>query len=126
MTRYSAACHHDDGIPKKILRKQRDRESPFVPIFVVGTGLAAALMVLLLLTQAQLSQIGFEISALEQELETAETQYEKLLVSHAIAYNPNRIEEYAVNELGMVHPNLDQIRYIQIDTAESSREEPNG
>ena len=126
MTRYSAACHHDDGIPKKISRKQRDRESPFVPIFIVGTGVAAALMVLLLLTQAQLSQIGFEISALEQELETAETQYEKLLVSHAIAYNPNRIEEYAVNELGMVHPNLDQIRYIQIDTAESSREEPNG
>ena len=96
----------------------------FTPIVIVGTAVAAALMVLLLLTQSQLSQISFEISALEQELNELESQHEKLLISHARAYRADRIEELAVNELGMVHPNTDQIRYIEIHTADSSRKEP--
>jgi len=93
----------------------------FVPVILVGAAVAAALMVLLLLTQSQLSQISFEISALEQELNQLERQQEKLLVAYARAYSLDRIEERAVNELGMIHPNADQIRYIDIDTADSSR-----
>ena len=124
MAQYGNARQKTEVIPKKETGKQRYLERPFVPIAVVGVGAVAALMVLLLLTQAQLSQIGFEISALEQELEVLETQHEKLLISHAKAYHPNRIEEYARQELGMVPPNPDQIRYIQIDTADSSRKEP--
>ena len=93
-----------------------------MPVAIVGFAVAAALMVLLLLTQSQLSQISFEISALEQELEELETRQEKLLISHAEAYDLQRVEEYAVNELGMIRPNPDQIYYI--DTADSSRLEP--
>lgn len=94
------------------------------PLVLVGAAVAAALMVLLLLTQSQLSQMSFEISALEQKLKELETQHEKLLISHAGAYRLDRIEDRAVNELGMVHPNTDQIRYIEINTADSSRKEP--
>ena len=96
----------------------------FGPMVVVGAAAAAALTVLMLLTQSQLSQLGFEISALEQELEQLDTQHEKLLVSHAMAYSPDRIEDYAINELGMIHPNPDQIRYIDIDTVDRNRKEP--
>ena len=124
MAQYGSARRNAEEISKKEIGQQKYLENPFVPIAVVGIGVVAALLVLMLLTQAQLSQIGFEISALEQELEIAETQHEKLLISHAKAYHPNRSEEYARQELGMVHPNPDQIRYIQIDTADSSRKEP--
>lgn len=127
MTRYSSYRPKTEQV---ITEKDNERRTEvievrvFIPIVIVGTAVAAALMVLLLLTQSQLSQISFEISALEQELTILESQHEKLLISHARAYSLDRIEDFAVNELGMVHPNTDQIRYINIDTADSSRKEP--
>lgn len=96
----------------------------WVPITVVGTALTAALMVLLLLSQSRLSQMGFAISALEQELEALETQKEKLLISHAETYSVERVERYAMEELGMVHPNPDQYRFTDIETAEHRPGEP--
>ena len=127
MTRYSSYRPKTEQV---ITEKDNERRTEvievrvFIPIVIVGTAVAAALMVLLLLTQSQLSQISFEISALEQELTILESQHEKLLISHARAHSLDRIEDFAVNELGMVHPNTDQIRYIKIDTADSSRKEP--
>ena len=127
MTRYSSYRPKTEQV---ITEKDNERRTEvievrvFIPIVIVGTAVAAALMVLLLLTQSQLSQISFEISALEQELTILESQHEKLLISHARAHSLDRIEDFAVNELGMVHPNTDQIRYINIDTADSSRKEP--
>ena len=127
MTRYSSYRPKTEQVTaEKSDRKGEERNVVplFVPLAIVGTAAAAALMVLLLLTQSQLSQISFEISALEQELNNLEIQHEKLLISHAQAYRLDRIEEQAVNKLGMIHPNPDQIRYIYIDTADSSRKEP--
>lgn len=103
---------------------RRNTANSAVPITVVGTALTAALMVLLLLTQSQLSQIGFTISALEQELEELETQREKLLISHAERYGLERVERYAKEELGMIHPNPDQYRFTDIETAEHSPRGP--
>lgn len=127
MTRYSSYRPKVEKVIAETENKHIETQKEvnvFVPIVIVGTAVAAALMVLLLLTQSQLSQISFEISALEQELMELETQYEKLRISHARAYSLDRIEDYAVNELGMIHPNTDQIRYIDIDTADGSRKEP--
>lgn len=127
MTRYSSYRPKTEQVITEKEGKHRPEPKTvgvFVPMVIVGTAVAAALMVLLLLTQSQLSQTGFEISALEQELDLLESQHEKLLISHAKAYSLDRIEDYAVNELGMIHPNTDQIRYINIDTAGSSRKEP--
>ena len=127
MTRYSSDRPKAEQVITEKEEQHRLTASPsnvFTPIVIVGTAVAAALMVLLLLTQSQLSRISFEISALEQELANLETQHEKLLISHAQAYSLDRIEDRAVNELGMIHPNIDQIRYIDIHTADSSRKEP--
>lgn len=93
----------------------------FVPAAVVGFAVSAALMVLLLLTQSQLGQMSFAISALEQKRTELEIEQEKLLIAHAKAYSLERIEAYAVEKLGMVRPNPDQIRYIDIDMAASDR-----
>ena len=124
LTRYSS---YRPSVDLAIETKEQGipNANPFMPIVVVGTAVVAALMVLLLLTQSQLSQISFEISALETELANLERQQDKLLVAHAEAYRLEEIERYATEELGMVHPNPDLIRTIYIDTAERSREEPN-
>ncbi|MBQ3010246.1 MAG: cell division protein FtsL [Oscillospiraceae bacterium] len=125
MTRYSS---YRPKVEPVITEERQTADTPkgnsVTPLVLVGAAVAAALMVLLLLTQSQLSQMSFEISALEQKLKELETQHEKLLISHAGAYRLDRIEDRAVNELGMVHPNTDQIRYIEINTADSSRKEP--
>ena len=96
-------------------KKQQGTVNLAVPITVVGTALAAAMMVLLLLSKAQLSQIGFEISALERELELLESRRDKLLIAQTEAYSLERVEQYAKEILGMVHPNPDQYRTIDIE-----------
>lgn len=107
-------------VRRAVREEKRITADSAVPITVVGTALTAALMVLLLLTQSQLSQIGFTVSALERELEMLETQRKKLLISHAECYGLERVEQYAKETLGMIHPNPDQYRFTDIETAEHS------
>ena len=86
-----------------------------VPLTVVGAALVAAMMVLLLLSKSQLSQMGFEITALEQELGELESRRDKLLIARTEVYGLERVEQYAKEVLGMVHPNSDQYRMIDIE-----------
>ena len=91
------------------------------PGALLGFGLAAALTVLLLLSQARLSAMSFEIDSLERQIAQLELQQDKLLIRHARAYGLDRIEDYATRELGMVKPNPDQI--YTIETGSYSRTE---
>ena len=104
------------GRTKTTQIKNRGATDAVVPITVVGTAMAAALMVLLLLSKSQLSQMGFEISALERELEVLQSQNDKLLIAQTEAYRLERVEQYAKEELGMMHPNPDQYRMIDIES----------
>ena len=97
------------------VKKEIGKASELVPITIVGTALAASLMVLLLLSKSQLSQMGFEISALEEELESLKSRQDKLLIVQTEAYRLERVEQYAKEVLGMVHPNPDQYRWIDIE-----------
>lgn len=127
MTRYSSYRPQTEQEPTPVKPSRPSAPGPvqvYVPVAAVGAAIAAALMVLLLLTQSQLSQIGFEISALERQLKELESQQAKLRIAHAEAYSLSRIEDYAVNRLGMVRPNPDQIRYLEIDTVDTNRTEP--
>ena len=96
-------------------KKDRGTAYTVIPVTVVGAVLAAAMMVLLLLSKSQLSQMGFEISALERELAELESRRDKLLIAQTEAYSLERVEEYAKEVLGMVHPNPDQYRMIDIE-----------
>ena len=96
-------------------KKQQAMADLAVPVTVVGTAFAAAMMVLLLLSKSQLSQMGFEISALERELEDLESRRDKLLIAKTEVYSLERVEYYAEEVLGMVHPNPDQYRTIDIE-----------
>lgn len=96
-------------------KKQQDTAQAAVPVTVVGMALAASLMVLLLLSKSQLSQMGFEISALERELADLESHRDKLLIAKTEVYSLERVEQYAEEVLGMVHPNPDQYRTIDIE-----------
>ena len=90
-----------------------------VPVAVVGAALTAVLMVLLLLSQSRLSRLGFDISALEQELEREKDLRDRLRVSYGEAYSLARVEQYAIEKLGMMHPHPDQYRVIDIETADT-------
>ena len=102
---------------QRVSKKEKQAEAlAVVPVTVVGTVIAAALMVLLLLWKSQLSQMGFAITALERELETLQSQRNKLLIAQTEAYSLERVEQYATEVLGMMHPNPDQYQMIDIDT----------
>lgn len=103
------------------VKDKKETANGAVPITVVGTAVTAALMVLLLLSQSQLSQMGFAVSALERELEALTSQREKLVILYEETYSLERVEQYAKEVLGMVRPNPDQYRFTDIDTAGNTR-----
>ena len=103
------------GVQNHAKKEKQAEDRLVMPVTVVGVVITAALMVLLLLLKSQLSQMGFEISALERELENLESQRDKLLIEQTEAYRLERVEQYAKEELGMVHPNPDQYRRIDIE-----------
>ncbi len=109
---------------RQVGTRQRPKEArraanAAVPVAVVGAALTAVLMVLLLLSQSRLSRLGFEISALEQELEREKDLQDRLQVSYGQAYSLTRVEQYAIEKLGMMHPHPDQYRVIDIETADT-------
>lgn len=99
----------------KPIKRVRTKQA-VAPDAVVGYAVAAALMVLLLLTQSRLSAMSFAVDELETKIAVLERAQDKLLIAHTQAYSLERVEDYAVNVLGMIRPTADQYIYIEADT----------
>lgn len=83
------------------------------PVLVLGFGLAAVLAVLLLLMQAKLTILSVETAQLEKEHMQLEQQRDRLEIDYAVAFRPQRLDDYASDELGMVKPKKEQ--YIEMN-----------
>ena len=118
MARHSGTVLREREKGRRLLR-----EYAAVSASVVGILAAAALIVLLLLTKSQLSEISFAVSALEQELEMLEAEHDKLVIAHTQAYSLQRVERYAVETLGMMRPEPSQYRYIYMADDSQQRTE---
>lgn len=82
-------------------------------MLVLGFGLAAVLAVLLLLMQAKLTILSVETAQLEKEHTQLEQRRDRLEIDYAVAFRPQRLDDYASDELGMVKPKQEQ--YIEMN-----------
>lgn len=87
---------------------------------VIGLAAAAALVVLSLVARVQLTRVSGDCAALESSISALEDEQSKLLIAYESAFNLTEIEDYAMNELGMVKPRNDQIFYISGDTGDKA------
>ena len=90
------------------------------PASLAGMLVAAFLVVVAILAQAQIVGISSRSVALETELAQLEEQQAKLRIAYESAFNMAEIEEYAVNTLGMQKPRADQIFYIDTSSPDKA------
>ncbi len=74
--------------------------------------MVAATVGLVLLEQVMLAQSAFKMAKIRQEMALAEDEHSQLLLDAARLGSSERVEQYALNTLGMVRPAPGQVRYI--------------
>lgn len=62
--------------------------------------------------QVWLNYLGFQISQLKSEIVELETNNEKIKLQIANTISLEKIEEVAINQLGMIYPGSDSVHYI--------------
>ena len=107
----------EDALPRAE-RRVRAKQS-VAPAAVLGVLAAAAMFVVAIMAQIQLTGLSAESVALEAELAELQTENARLQIAYESAFNLTEIEEYATGVLGMQKPGADQITYI--DTSSPDR-----
>lgn len=90
------------------------------PASLLGMLVAAFLVVVAILAQAQMVGISSQSVALQTELTQLEEQQAKLRIAYESAFNMAEIEDYAIHALGMQKPRADQIYYIDTSSPDKA------
>ncbi len=77
--------------------------------------LALALAMLIISRFAVISEYNYNIRILQTELEELQKTNERLELQNAQAQHINRIEEYALSQLGMYYPESRDIVYVAVE-----------
>ncbi len=80
------------------------------PMLVVMVVFVIAAVFAILLEQVMLAQSGFKMAKLQQKIEKAETKHAELVLEAAKLSSSERIERFAISDLGMVRP--ERVEYI--------------
>lgn len=100
------------GRSRKNLVK-RGKQRRVAPMLVLATILVIATIFAVLLEQVVLAQTGFKMAQLRDELVEAEAKQAELVLQAAKLSSSERIERYAITDLGMVR--AERVEYIVAD-----------
>lgn len=92
-----------------IKRTGARRMAPFTILAVIAIG---AIVAAILLEQVVLAQSAFKLTHIREQLAEAEEDREVLMLEAAKLDSAARIERYARENLGMVDPSPQNVRYI--------------
>jgi len=79
---------------------------------VVGGMLVFVMLLLIVLSHMQLAVVSHEIGQLEQRVFTLQEETHHLRIAHEAAFNPEVVEQFAREELGMVDATRGQVVQI--------------
>ena len=103
---------------KGLINRAGTRLAPFTIIAVIAIG---GIVAGILLEQVVLAQSAFKLTKIRQELTAAEENREVLMLEAAKLDSAARIEKYARENLGMVDPEPQNVRYIVADIRSRSK-----
>ena len=96
---------------RKLVRRRPHRL--LAPATTLGLVSVAVLIFAILLEQVMLSQSAFDLTRLRERLEAAEDRHQRLTFEAARLDDPERIEDYARDRLGMILP--EDVRFMVAD-----------
>lgn len=83
------------------------------PLIIVSVILIASTVFAVLLAQVTLAQSGFKMAEMRERMTKAEARHAELVLRVAKLGSSERIERYALDQLGMVYP--ETVEYIVAD-----------
>lgn len=96
----------------RIRRRRRTRAVFGRVLLLLGTALAAFLLLATLYGRIRLTALNDEAVVIATSIEQHRHQRAKLLIDHESIYELGRVESYAREELGMQRPRGDQLQYL--------------
>ncbi|MBQ9648385.1 MAG: hypothetical protein IJV43_08510 [Oscillospiraceae bacterium] len=96
-------------------RRERIRVSPAV---VLGFAAAAAMVVMLLMSYAQLTAISHEVVRQQKELASLQEEHVKLIARYERTFDLTAIKE-AAEATGMAKPSASQIYYVDLSAPDN-------
>ena len=103
---------------KGLINRAGTRLAPLTIVAVIAIG---GIVAGILLEQVVLAQSAFKLTKIRQELTAAEENREVLMLEAAKLDSAARIERYARENLGMVDPEPQNVRYIVADIRPGTR-----
>ena len=85
------------------------------PLAIIASIGVVLVIVGVLLEQVVLAQSAFKLGRVREQVVKAEAKHQELLLEATKLGSPGRIEKYAMEELGMVKPGVQDIDYIVAD-----------
>lgn len=114
---------------KKQIKRRKTKSKVKVKLKVVGSIMAIAIISLLTLTRfASIIRLTYDIRTVKSDIKKVQEANENTRVQIAKVSNIKSIEETAVNKLGMIIPDKNQIVYMDVkpltSLTEQSKEGP--
>ncbi len=94
--------------PYLVRERDRRRHRELASVLVISLAVALCLIAYVWM-HVELLRVGYEVHVLEQRLEGTERDRDLLLLEVNYLSGPGRLEERAVQELGMSKPELGQV-----------------
>lgn len=96
------------------------KDSAAFLVKILATVLTAALMVSVLVCQITLTEKSDELAAMETQLAELKEENRKLSIEYASSFSPDKLEDYAENELGLQPPNNEQTVCVDTDNEDKA------
>ena len=102
-----------EDVRTKVKAKRAAKVGQGVPVLsILGVGVAAVLLAMMLLAQIRLTDISYSAAKLEDQISALEQEQDKLTVEYETIFNLKDVETIAVDQLGMQEPVNEQIYYL--------------
>ncbi|MGH2699196.1 MAG: hypothetical protein ACRDJL_08370 [Actinomycetota bacterium] len=96
---------------------QRSATRRMTPLVLGGVILVTLLIATVLLEQVLMAQSAFKLEEIRRRTAKAETRHQELVLEATQLENKGRIEQYAINQLGMRATNATTSEYMVADIA---------
>ena len=98
-----------DALPRTRVKTARVAVSPFSAL---GFAVAALLLFLVVMGYVQMAALSYESASLQEQLTELNEAEARLKIKYEGTFDLDRIEQYAVSELGMVPAANSQVYYV--------------
>lgn len=101
-------------------RKRAATKQRIAPFGVIGVVMAGLMLVLVLMGNVQLAAISNESSKVQERIADLQNDEAKLKIQYERTFELDKVEQYAVNQLGMIPASSGRVYYLNGSTPDKA------